>query len=306
MTYTELESNFLGGKNNMQIEACSKIKGGRQDGAISNGYLFSFNHSGECTVYETQSLKNSKDGKAEIFAEFVLDKADLITPHSNSVMFGNAYYDEKDEFPLLYTNIYNNYANSDNKLKGVCLVYRLQRNGKIFKSTILQIIEIGFVEDESLWKSAGNDPDVRPYGNFTIDKDKGILYAFTMRDNTQSTRYFSFDLPKITDGEVCEKYGAKKVVLDASDILEYFDCDYHHYIQGACCNKGKIYSLEGFTDNLDNPPVIRIIDTRLKKEICVKRLSDFGINIEPEMIEFENDICYYGDHDGNIYKLNFS
>ena len=289
----------------MKIEIFSKIKGGRQDGAISNGYLFSFNHRGECTVYETKTLENFKDGEAEIFAEFVLDKNDTLVPHSNSVMFGNEYYDEKDEFPLLYTNIYNNYANADNKLKGVCLVYRLQRNEREFTSTLVQIIEIGFVEDENLWKSAREKDDVRPYGNFTIDTERGIYYAFTMRDNTHSTRYFSFDLPKVTQGEMSEQNNVKRVVLNASDIRDYFDCDYHHYVQGASCHNGKIYSLEGFTDSTENPPAIRIIDTKLKKEIIFKKFSELGTNIEPEMIDFEDDICYYTDHCGNMYKLFF-
>lgn len=288
----------------MKIENFSKIKGGRQDGAACNGYLFSFNSRGECTVYETKALEGVKDDEAEAFAEFVLDKNDVMGPHNNSVMFGNEYYDEKDEFPLLYTNIYNNYANADNKLKGVCLVYRLQRNDISFKSTLVQIIEIGFVEDEKLWKSAEGS-DVRPYGNFTIDTEKSIYYAYTMRDGEKTTRYFAFDLPKVSQGEMCEEYNVRKVVLQSSDILEYFDCDYHHFVQGACCKNGIIYSLEGFTDSTDNPPAVRIIDTKLKKEIEYKRFKDFGINIEPEMIYFEDDICYYSDHYGNMYKLSF-
>lgn len=298
-------SKFGERRKYMKIENFSKIKGCRQDGAISNGYLFSFNHQGECTVYETTTLRNLKDGEAEIFAEFVLEKADVLVPHSNSVMFGNEYYDKEDEFPLLYTNVYNNYAKADNKLKGVCLVYRLQRNEREFTSTLVQIIEIGFVEDESLWKSAGEKDDVRPYGNFTIDAEQGIYYAFTMRDNAHSTRYFSFDLPKVTQGELCERYSVKRVVLNTSDIKDYFDCDFHHYVQGACCHKGKIYSLEGFTDSPDNPPAIRIIDTKLKKEIIFKKFEEFGVNIEPEMIDFEDDICFYTDHHGNMYKLSF-
>lgn len=293
----------LKGESIMKIELFSKIRDGGQDGAISNGYLFSFNHRGKCTVYETKTLKNLKDGEADIFAEFVLDKNDTLVPHSNSVMFGNEYYDEKDEFPLLYTNIYNNYANADNKLKGVCLVYRLQRNEREFTSTLVQIIEIGFVEDVNLWKSAGEKDDSRPYGNFTIDTEQGIYYAFTMRDNAHSTRYFSFNLPKVTQGELCEQYNVKRVVLNTSDIIDCFDCDYHHYVQGACCHKGKIYSLEGFTDDLDNPPAIRIIDTKLKKEIFFKKFSEFGINTEPEMIDFEDDICYCADQYGNMHKL---
>lgn len=251
-------------------------------------------------------LDVKKNGEAEVFAEFVLDKNEKLVPHSNSVMFGNEYFDEKNEFPLLYTNIYNNYSKSDDKLKGVCLVYRLQRNEREFISTLVQIIEIGFVEDENLWKSVGETEDVRPYGNFIIDTQQGIYYAFTMRDNTQSTRYFSFDLPKVTQGELCEQYNVKKVVLNITDIKDYFDCNYHRYVQGACCYKGKIYSLEGFTDSQNNPPAIRVIDTKLKEEIIFKKFSEFGTNIEPEMIDFEDDICYYTDHNGNMYKLFFN
>lgn len=289
----------------MKIRNISKIKDGRQDGAISNGYLFSFNHRGECTVYEIKSIECMKEGEAEIFSEFVLDKNDVVSPHSNSVAFGNEYYDENDEFPLLYTNIYNNYANCDDKLKGVCLVYRLQRFDRNFVTTLVQIIEIGFVENDKLWKSYGEKEDVRPYGNFVIDKENSIYYGFTMRDNSHSTRVFSFKLPKVNQGEFCTEYNVKKVTLQEKDILNWFDYDYQHYMQGACCHKGKIYSLEGFTESIDNPPAFRIIDTELKKQVCFKEFKELGTEIEPEMIDFENDICYYIDHNGNVYKLFF-
>ena len=289
----------------MKIQNISKIRGGRQDGAICNGFMFSFNHQGDCVVYEIDSIENMKDGEAEVFAEFTLDKKELIVPHSNSVMFGNSYYDKNDEFPLLYSNIYNNYAREENKLKGVTLVYRVQRDGKTFTTTLVQMIEIGFVEDETLWKSAGEKEDARPYGNFAIDLDKDIYYAFTMRDNTNSTRYFAFKMPGVNQGEMCEKYNVKKVVLNSSDILHYFDCDYHHFVQGACCNDGKIYSLEGFTDHPENLPAIRIIDTELKEQVLYKQFRDLGTNIEPEFIYFYNNECYYVDHYGNVYKLYF-
>ena len=289
----------------MKITPFSKIKDRRQDGAIYNGYLFSFNHLGECTVYKIEDLKNCKKGEADAFSEFSLDKNDLIVPHSNSVVFGNEFYNEKDEFPLLYTNIYNNYSEADNKLKGVCLVYRLQREEKIFKSTLVQILETGFTEDEKLWKSSAEKEDIRPYGNFVIDRENGIYYAFTMRDDSHTTRYFSFKLPGACQGEICEKYNVKKVILKESDILSYFDCDYHHFIQGVCCYHGRIYSLEGFGESRDNPPAIRVIDALNEKEISFEKFEDSGINTEPEMIDFENDICYYSDHHGNMYKLEF-
>ena len=135
----------------MKIKAFSKIKGERQDGAIYNGFLFSFNHQGLCTVYRMNDLNNFKDCEAEVFSEFVLDKNAVLMPHSNAVSFGNDFFEDGDEFPLLYTNVYNNYAQSDDKLKGVCLVYRVQRFGTQFKTTLVQMIECDFVEDEALW-----------------------------------------------------------------------------------------------------------------------------------------------------------
>ena len=40
----------------MKITPFPKIKDRRQDGAICNGYLFSFNHLGVCTVYKIEDL----------------------------------------------------------------------------------------------------------------------------------------------------------------------------------------------------------------------------------------------------------
>ena len=31
-----------------------------------------------------------------------------------------------------------------------------------------------------------------------------------------------------------------------------------------------------------------------------------SMNDEPEMIDFEDDVCYHTDHHGNMYKLFFA
>lgn len=288
----------------MKIKQIAKINGG-QDGAIWNNYLFRFDHKGMCSVYNLDRIKEYDGSLTEPLSTFTLNKADILVPHSNAVMFGNEYYDDGDEFPLLYTNIYNNYAATDNALKGVCLVYRIQRAGLEFNSSLVQMIEIGFVENSSLWKSCDDEEDVRPYGNFTIDAEKGIYYAFTMRDKSHTTRYFSFNLPKASEGIIDKTFGIRRVVLSACDIREYFDCDYHHFLQGACFYDGKIYSLEGFTNNEKNPPALRVIDVNEKKQILFIDFVKAGYTIEPEMIDFENDVCYYSDNQGNLYTISF-
>jgi len=289
----------------MNIHSLGNMIGGqnRQDGVIYNGYLFRFEASGNCNVYKMEDLLNSSSAEIKPISSFILDKSDIIKPHSNSVAFGNEYFEKGDEFPLLYSNIYNNYAASTNRLEGVTCVYRLIKNEAGFSTKLVQLIEIGFTDDP-IWKSQ-NIKDFRPYGNFAIDTDNSVYYAFTMRDEDRITRYFSFSLPKVTDGILDERFGVNRAVLNKEDIKTYFDCEYHRCIQGACYHKGFIYSTEGFTNDETNPPAIRIIDIKNQKQKEMYLLTDYGATIEPEMIDFENDICYYSDDKGNFYKLTF-
>lgn len=287
----------------MKAKKVGKITWG-QDGAIWGGYLFRFGSRGECFVYELAEVKkNGAEQETKPICTFKLDKAELIAPHSNVVSFGNEYFSPDDEFPLLYSNIYNNYASAQDPLKGVTCVYRLQRNGAAFFTTLVQVIGVGFAEDAELWRSA--DGDIRPYGNFAIDKEKGVYYAFTMRDQAQTTRYFAFELPKLADGDFDEKLGVRKVVLNTQDIKEYFDCEYHRFIQGACFHGGKIYSVEGFSGDEKNKPALRVIDVRNKRQEHYVDFVEMDMPVEPEFIEFYQERCYYCDGHGNVYELTF-
>lgn len=280
----------------MKITRLGKVVSG-QDGAVFSGFAFRFDEKGVCNVYKIANFPDSTP-----VAAFTLDKAEILAPHSNSVAFGSEYYQEGDEFPLLYTNLYNNYSKSKNQLKGVTCVYRIFREGDSFGSFLVGLIEIGFTEDP-LWKSENGD--VRPFGNFALDKKAGLYYAFTMRDGDKKTRYFSFKMPNLAEGVIDEKYGVKKVVLNKEDMLDYFDVDYHFFIQGAICEEGKIYSLEGFTDDKVNRPAIRIVDTAGKTQESVVYFEDLGSTVEPEFIDFEKGVCYYADNHGNFYKMEF-
>ena len=280
----------------MQIKHLSTIHGG-QDGAIWGDYLFRFRSSGLGAVYKLPEF-------VEI-ASFTLDRANRIAPHSNAVVFGTEYYDPADEFPLLYSNIYNNYAKAEDALTGMCCVYRLQRSENTFTSTLVQLIQIGFTEDTTLWRSSDGAKDVRPYGNFVIDREKNEYWAMSMQDTDNVSRYFAFDLPKLTDGVVDETFGVQKVTLHPGDIKKQFDCPYHHYFQGACFHDGKIYSLEGFGLGAKNVAAIRIIDTVAEKQILHEEFFDYGLTVEPELIDFCGDICYYSDSHGNLFILEF-
>ena len=279
----------------MEIKTLSKIIGG-QDGAIYKNYLFRFSSRGGCTVYDLSALC----AEPAPIAEFKLDGSELVVPHSNSVIFGNEFFAPEDEFPLLYSNVYNNYAKTEDKRVGICCVYRLLREGNTFSTKLVQLIKIGFTDDRSLWRSSGDVEDKRPYGNFVVDTDKDQLWAFVMRDGAMQTRYFAFDLPKLADGEIGDA-GVREVTLTADMITEYFDTPYHNYVQGAVCREGKIYSVEGFGEKIH--PALRIIDTEKKCQLLHFDFFDAGYTDEAELIDFYGDRCIYGDHIGDLFEL---
>lgn len=287
----------------MKVRRIAKICSG-QDGAIWGAFLFRFQSDGNCCVYELTHLSECGSEEAEIFAQFRLDRVEELRPHSNTVCFGATYAKEGDEFPLLYTNIYNTYAKEADRMEGICCVYRLWREGALFHTELVQMIRIGFVKDSALWCSP-DGRDVRPYGNFAIDRLRGVLYAFTMRDEGETTRNFAFRLPKLCNEERDGQYGVPTVVLKPTDIVDWFDRPYQHYVQGACVYDGRIYSLEGFTKDAVNVPALRIIDPARRWELACYRLSEAGLEIEPELIDFWAERCIYADHAGNVYELEF-
>lgn len=292
----------------MKYKLLSKIRG-IQDGAIYSDTLFRFTHSGVGCAYPMEQVLNPKDPEEALpYTQFSLNKAEMICPHCNAVFFGSERFDPADEFPLLYANVYNNYSKEEDRRLGQLCVYRLQREGESFVTTLVQLIRISFTEDTSLWCSyeKGEEKrDTRPYGNFLADTEKGILYAFTMRDKDQMTRYFSFKLPSVRDGAADEASGIRCVILNEEDILDRFDTPYHKYIQGGAFHGGLLYSTEGFGEKESSRSAIRIIDPARRCQIAYFDLCDAGIPTEPEWIDFYQGKCLYSNATGNVYEMNF-
>lgn len=294
-------SLLKGGKCEMQLHKLANIGGG-QDGAIYSGILFRFDARGNGCAYSMDEIK--RGGEVKAFARFKLDRADSFCPHSNAVCFGRERFSSDDEFPLLYSNIYNNYSGATDRRIGVTCVYRLQRDGESFKTTLVQTIKIGFTES-ALWKSDGDLQDMRPYGNFLVDADRSLYFGFVMRDADRTTAYFSFDLPPLFAGQKDPETGVNAVILGDSDIKSRFECPYHHFIQGACLRGGKIYSVEGFSDSEKQPAGLRVIDTAKGCQEAYYDLLRMGYPLEPELIDFYEGVCYYSDGDGNVYTVEF-
>lgn len=288
----------------MNVRKVAKIRYG-QDGAIWKNELFRFDHKGVGSVYDLSEIKEGVTDAIEPKAEFFLDRTEELAPHSNAVFFGREFYADTDEYPLLYSNVYNNFAKKDDKLLGVCLVYRLLREKNVYRTELLQMIEVGFTEDAELWKVSPEEHGVRPYGNFLIDRETGDYYAFVMRNEELGTRYFRFKAPAVRGGVPDGRFGIKKVTLTKGDIIDYFDCPHHNYIQGAALHGGKIYSAEGFSNDPLAHPALRIIDLEKREQRAFIDLLDMGFAKEAEMIDFYGDVCYYSDVDGNLFAMDF-
>jgi len=285
----------------MKLTKTARMKTG-QDGAFFGDFMFRFNAKGRCTVYDARAL-DTADGETElpVIGTFAVNEADALVPHFNAVVFGCEYCAEGDEFPLLYANIYNNYAKAENRREGMCCVYRLVRRGADFTITLVQVIRIGFT-DTALWRSAGA-ADVRPYGNFVIDRERELLHVFTMRDEERVTRYFTFALPRLADGEMSAEFGVPTVTLGEADVRDYFDVPYHNFIQGACCEGGRIYSSEGFHERIH--PALRVISPAERRQIAHTDLTELGEVGEAEWIDFRGGTCYYSDGHGTVFTVDF-
>ena len=285
----------------MKITQIGKIGGG-QDGAIYGELLFRLDHTGGVRVYDLSAL--SPEGRSKAVAVFTLGSSEKLIPHSNAVFFGEERYSPEDEFPILYSNVYNNLASAPDPMPGTLCAYRILRTEDSFSATLVQLIRVGFCEDATLWRASEKAHGVRPYGNFVLDKASGTLYAFVMRDELRGTRYFSFAMPSVHDGEMLPAFGVRGVTLTPEAIRGMFDMPYYRFIQGAIAHGGYIYSTEGFSHSEPNPPAIRVVDPSAGCETYYS-LPALDIWEEPEMIDFYRGTCYYSDACGNLYTVSF-
>ncbi len=289
----------------MKLTHVANMAFGAQDGAFWGDLLIRFNADGKAKVFDAKPLDAYAGEVLELplVASFKMGEGDPFVPHCNAVAFGCETWEAGDKFPLLYANIYNNYSDKEDRLEGTCPVYRLMEVDGSYAMKLVQVIRIGFT-DTLRWRSS-HGKDVRPYGNFVIDRDTGLLHVYTMRDEDKLSRYFTFTLPAKDAGEPCEAWGVPVVTLTEADILKEFDVPYHNYIQGGCAHGGKVYSSEGFSNVGTIPPALRVIDMVKGEQEDHLCLPDIGLNIEAEWIDFRGDVCYYSDAHGAMFRVDF-
>ena len=200
-------------------------------------------------------------------------------PHANCAFFGNET-PQGANFPYVYVNAYNNTLLP----KGTLYCYSLSNDNV---SELVQTISIGFTDD-SIW-SNGND--IRPYGNFAFNSVTNELIAYTLKDTEKCTRFFIFDMPLPTNGDI---------TLTKTDIKRYFDLPYFSLIQDCCCHFGKLYLLHG---SVNERRVMQVIDLNGEIAVTSVELSQIN-NSEPEGIAVYNGKMYYSDL-SKFFELTF-
>lgn len=200
-------------------------------------------------------------------------------PHANCAFFGNET-PQGTNFPYVYVNAYNNTLLP----KGTLYCYSLSNTNV---SELIQTISIGFTDD-SIW-SSGND--TRPYGNFAFNSVTNELITYTLKDAEKCTRFFIFNMPSPTNGDI---------TLTKADIKRYFDLPYFSLIQDCCCYLGKLYLLHG---SVKQSRTMQVIDLNGEMVVTSVELSQIN-NSEPEGIDVYNGKMYYSDL-GKFFELTF-
>lgn len=266
-----------------------------QDGEAFGDVLFTFKADGTGNAYNVNT--------GEFLDAFYLGGKDKIAPHVNSASFSDQYYKEGDKYPLLYTSMYNNVTALNKYLLGTCCVYRITELGGQFDAQLVQVIRLSFIADRDLWLSPKENS--RPFGNFVVDTDRDMLYAFVPRDDYNTTRFFGFALPEANAGTYEEEFGCKQVVLRPEDIMRQFDVGYFSSPQGCTYADGMIYSVEGFNSFDDVPPFLRVVDVEKGLQVKTVNLGQLGLDREPEVITVTNGQLYYINADMVLRKLWF-
>lgn len=271
-------------------------KSGLQDGEVFGDRLFLFTDAGVCNVYDADT--------AVLVDSFLMGGREYITPHVNSASFSDQYYAPGDEYPLLYTSVYNNLTPQNTQILGFCCVYRITETDGRFASELVQLIWVSFVGDRELWMSPQSNE--RPFGNFVVDTDRDMLYAFVPRDDSQTTRFFGFALPDPRAGNESSTYGCRLLYLNVADICHQFDVEYFSSPQGCTYGNGRIYSVEGFGSTNTVPPFLRVVDVESGTLELAVNLGQLGLDREPETVTFRDGELLYLATDMQLRRLLFT
>lgn len=250
----------------------------------------------EITKYMNQSSSGSVQG-ADCYGDYLFQFQDknaavyvynlkekkylgkvTLTPnnnnHCNNASFSRIFYQEGDEFPLIYV------SGSGSGTYNQVQVYRITRNNSNF--IIEQVQEIVL-------------PKARPENNLywtgvILDNESKCMYIY---GNSNGAQIAKLRIPDITHFST---------TLSDNDILEQFTLNKFTHQQGANIKDGLLYVFDG-VPTWGDTNYLRITDLSGKKDIVKINIMEKGFKVEPEGTFFYNGELFCATNNSGIYKF---
>lgn len=244
-----------------------------QGGDAYNGYFFQF-----------------QDRNANVFI-FDIEQKQLIQTislppvnknHCNNASFSRFFYEEGDEYPLLYVSDSN--TGSYNHVQ----VYRITRPNILFNiEKVQEFILPDATDDNYLY-----------FTDVIIDNYSECMYVTSKGSNND-----------IETGRVC-KYNIPDphkdgvFALRETCIVDSFFMPRLKHHQGAMIVGKKMYIAAG-VPGWGTPPELVVVDLEQKRLAQRIDLREYGYNIEPEAIFLHKDTIYISSNRSRIHKIIF-
>lgn len=266
----------------------------RQGGAIYNDMLVCFNAmdkggNPKGFIYDV----NTGMKLCDMMFSFNLDGKDYYPLHANQVSFGNQFYNDESDFPLLYISQVNG-GNGRNDIRGErgVLVYNLKKIGEQrYEPELVQAI-IPDLNDLILMNKLGKYTP-----NYIVDTDRNQLIVIgypqsSWYDLTGSQPIVVFNVPDITDGT--------EIVLTNDKVVDSYSLSVTIAPQQSFYYEGRIFSAGGDRGQAS----LRVINLaeKIVEYYCDMTMLTKG---EPQFLGLWRGKVLYYEYDslGLVYEL---
>ena len=197
--------------------------------------------------------------------------------HNNQAAFSNIYFEDSDEFPLLYVSQILIQAQN-------IQVYRIQRQDTLFNATLVQVIRLP------------NDTDENNLAHCNIVFDKlNHFYLYSRNRTTCMGQISKWKIPDPHKGDV---------ILREEHMLDHFSLSYSLlYAQGGTMLGDKIYFGQGIPGKSDL--MLRIVDVKTHDEFSFD-LKEMKFYKEPEGLMLYDGNFVLSTNRGGFYYLSLS
>ncbi len=220
-----------------------------QGSAIYNDILFQFEAgNAEIFVYDLGkkeflgSIKGTSNGRW----------------HNNQAVFSRIFYEEGDEFPLLYTSQIHAQEQS-------VQAWRIKPTDELYELELVQSIKFPFYNEYNYLANI----------NIVIDNGSDCFWLYSRDYDTQMGQLSKWKIP---DPHLPEVYMAEDQMIESFYANKVFT-----YAQGGMMIGQRIYFVQGIPGRSDL--LLNIINVNTH-EVTSFNLKEYGLYVEPEGLSF--------------------